>query len=169
MPENKRPFVSRTMQYLHRYLKTKDPLFRGQNCYRIPSSTTVAVTSRIRRNLFVIFDQSATSLRRRRFVKICSSFSTNLQRRSDDAHSLKLVGHEWRIYDVVATLWWRRVPTGKVPFSVLLQDLKLGQCLDISDITSPSKFGKVTWPRSHFLGCFVFYRPAFGAISQIVL
>ena len=60
---------------------------------------------RRRGNLFVIFDLSATLLRRRSFVKIYSLFSTNLRRRSDDADSSKLVGHEWRIYDVVATSW----------------------------------------------------------------
>ena len=93
-------FVSRTIQYLHRCLKTKDPLCREQYNIYIdvwkqktlcseakllpywPFSTTVAVTSRIRRNLFVIFDQSAMSLRRLKVFNqsinnswICSSWT----------------------------------------------------------------------------------------------
>ena len=31
------------------------------------------------------------------------------------------------------------------------KDLKLGECLDIGDMTSPSKFGEVTWPSLHFI------------------
>ena len=33
---------------------------------------------------------------------------------------------------------------------------KLGQCLDIDDITPPRKFDDVTWPSSHFIGRSVF-------------
>ena len=36
------------------------------------------------------------------------------------------------------------------------KDLKLGQCLDMDDMTSPSKFGEVTWPSSHFMDRSVF-------------
>ena len=36
-------------------------------------------------------------------------------------------------------------------------------------MTLPSKFGEFTWPSLHFIGRSVFYRPAFGAILQIVL
>ena len=49
------------------------------------------------------------------------------------------------------------------------EDLKLGRCLDIDDMTSPSKYGEVTLLNSHFTGLSVFHRPAFGAILQIVL
>ena len=49
------------------------------------------------------------------------------------------------------------------------KDLKLGQCLDIDAIKSPSKFGKVTGPSSHFIGHPVFCRAAFYCILQFVL
>ena len=49
------------------------------------------------------------------------------------------------------------------------KDLKLAQCLDIDEISSPSKFGEITQPGLHFVGRSVFYRPAFDAILQIVL
>ena len=39
--------------------------------------------------------------------------------------------------------------------------LKLGQCLEIDDRRSLSKFGDVTWPSLHFTDRSVFYRPAF--------
>ena len=45
----------------------------------------------------------------------------------------------------------------------------LGQCLDIDDMISPTKFGEARCPSSHFISFTVFYRPAFGAILQIVL
>ena len=48
----------------------------------------------------------------------------------------------------------------KVPFWVvlILKELKLGQCLDIDDMTSPSKFGEVTWPTSNSMGQTSFFR-----------
>ena len=49
------------------------------------------------------------------------------------------------------------------------KDLKLGHCLDIEDMTSPSKFGEVMLPSSHFIGCSVFYWQAFSSILQVVL
>ena len=39
--------------------------------------------------------------------------------------------------------------------------LKLGQCLEIDDRRSLSKFGDVTWPSLHFTDRSVSYRPAF--------
>ena len=36
--------------------------------------------------------------------------------------------------------------------------LKLGQCLEIDDRRSLSKYGDVTWPNSHFTTQFAFYR-----------
>ena len=39
--------------------------------------------------------------------------------------------------------------------------LKLGQCLEIDDRRSLSKFGDVTWPSLHFTDRSVFCRPAF--------
>ena len=35
------------------------------------------------------------------------------------------------------------------------KDLKLGQCLDMDAMTSPSKFGHITWPTLDFMSCSV--------------
>ena len=40
-------------------------------------------------------------------------------------------------------------------------DLKLGQCLDVDDITSPTKCGDVPWPNLNFTASPVFCRNAF--------
>ena len=45
--------------------------------------------------------------------------------------------------------------------------MKLGQCIDIDDMTSPNKFGKVTRPSSHFVSLSVFYRPAFTPFYRL--
>ena len=45
--------------------------------------------------------------------------------------------------------------------STYQKHLKLGQCLEIDDRRSLSKFGDVTWPSLHFTDRSVFYRPAF--------
>ena len=41
------------------------------------------------------------------------------------------------------------------------------KCLDMDGLTSPSKFGEVTWPTLDFMGCSVFYRPAFSAFYRM--
>ena len=65
-----------------------------------------------------------------------------------------------KICTLVSPLW-------NTDFSSTHQnDLELGQFLDIDDMTSPSIFGEVTWPSSHFMGRFVFYRPAFSAFYR---
>ena len=52
-----------------------------------------------------------------------------------------------------------------MPISVSVQkDLKLGQCLDVDDMTSPSKFGEVLWPSSDFVDRSVFYSPAISRL-----
>ena len=38
---------------------------------------------------------------------------------------------------------------------------------DFDDMTSPSKFGKVTWPTLDSMGRSVFYRPAFSAFYRL--
>ena len=63
----------------------------------------VSVMSQIRRNLFVIFDQSATLL-----VKIYSSFSTNQRRRSDVTDTSKFARHFRPICEVADTSQIRR-------------------------------------------------------------
>ena len=45
--------------------------------------------------------------------------------------------------------------------------MKLGQCLDMDDMTSPSKFGEVMWPILDFTGRSVFYRPALSAFYRL--
>ena len=50
-----------------------------------------------------------------------------------------------------------------MPFSVNYQKyLKLGQCLNIDDMASPSEFGDVTRPNLHFTGYSVRYRAAYN-------
>ena len=66
------------------------------------------MTSQILQDLLVIFDQSGTSERRRRFVEIYWSFSTNMQRRSNVADLSEFIGHFRPICDVVATSQIRR-------------------------------------------------------------
>ena len=41
-----------------------------------------------------------------------------------------------------------------------MKDLKLGQYFDTDDMASPSQFGNVKWPSSHFMGRLVYYRSA---------
>ena len=45
----------------------------------------------------------------------------------------------------------------------------LGQCLDIDDMISHNKFGKVTWRISYSIGRSVFHTLAFCGILQIIL
>ena len=62
MLQNKRLFVARTIQYLHRCFKTKDPLFGCQNCGRGPDSLLLMwiLTSFI--VLMVFFNQDCFEL-----------------------------------------------------------------------------------------------------------
>ena len=46
------------------------------------------------------------------------------------------------------------------------ENLKLGQYLDIDDMTSLIKFGEVTWCTLHFMGRLVFYRLALSAFHR---
>ena len=67
----------------------------------------------------------------------------------------------------VCPLFW---PLKSVVFdSTHLNDLKLGQCLDIDDIILSTIFGESTWHSSHFTACFVFYGQAFyRLVYQII-
>ena len=61
----------------------------------------------------------------------------------------------------IRTLVW---PLWNANFSFTDQKyLNFGRCIDIDDLTPPSKVGEVTRPSSHF----IFYRPAFSAIYRL--
>ena len=48
------------------------------------------------------------------------------------------------------------------------KNLKLGQCLDIDDMTSQVQYGEFTWPSSHFMDRLVFYRPVFSIFYRLI-